>query len=153
MILDAILFLLLFWFSGLLGTCTILLLWFSTTLPVEIAILLRGMGFIQKAATIMPDAGLVGPRSLEDFTRSDFDNWLSLLETSKLLGRRKTHIMQCRGCFSVYAGLLSGIITAAGLCIMTGYVPTPMAAAYIVLTAPLTWSWAACRLTSTTHKP
>ena len=116
---------------------------------MEIAIILRCLGFLKKASTIMPNTtSMAGPKNLEDFTRNDFDDWLMLLETAGLAGRRFAHILRCRGCFSVYASVSSAVAVAAVLSLYFAYVPTVAGWVYLPVMALMTWPWISCKLTA-----
>lgn len=103
-------FFLTFWVLGLLVSCGITHMWFQSTFPVELAIILRNIGLIKNAASqaMMPVTGMLSPKSLEEFVRSDFDRWLIRLEQANMLNRRCAHIMACPVCLSVHVSLWTG---------------------------------------------
>lgn len=136
----------LFWLVGLLTTCTALHLWFTTSLPIEIAILLHKIGLLKKQVAAVS-------HPLPDLLRHEFDTWLILLDSKKLVGRRLAHILQCRGCFSVHAAIL----ISASLLLLSGGAELHSWRALLCgfLVGPASWPWLACRLTSPTanHPP
>lgn len=136
----------LLWLAGLLTTCTILHLWFTTSLPIELVILLNSVGLLKEQVLHR-----INGQPLTEMLRHEFDTWLVLLETKHLVNRRLSHIMQCRGCLSVHAAWL----TMTTLMLLTGVTFELGWRANLCcwLLGPATWPWLACKLTAFPYIP
>lgn len=136
--------LILFWLAGLLTTCTVLHLWFTTTLPIELVLVLRAVGLLKR------QVALSSAQPMSDMLRYEFDNWLILLETQKLISRRLAHILQCPGCFAVHAAFWIGVVILA----LTGATAGMGWRAHVVceLLGPATWPWLVCKMVAIKSK-
>lgn len=130
------------WLAGLLACCSVLHIWFTTTIGVEIAILFRDVLKVEW----LKDA------KLETMNRQDFTVCLIGCELRGQLSRRLVHILGCPGCLSVHVSFWLACLDAVLLRRYVGYEPAVQDHAIYVLVCLLTWPWLACHLTRTPSK-
>lgn len=130
------------WLIGLLACCSVLHIWFTTTIGVEIAILFRD---------VLKVEWLKGTK-LESMSRQDFMVCLTGCEVRGLVSRRLVHILGCPGCLSVHVSFLLACLDAWLVRRYAGYEPVVQDHVIYVLVCFLTWPWLACRLTRTPAK-
>lgn len=122
------------WICGLLVVCSILQCWFFSSLPSELLLLARQLGWHKHDADFWPDHP-------EDAGRDQWIVWANMQVSLGVFPRRLVVLLTCPTCFAVHAAAY----TALGTVLI--WRPAELNAFVLWLGAVGSWVFPAVRLT------
>lgn len=95
---------LLAWLCALFCVCSVLQCWFRSSLPCELLITLKQLGWRKRVEGFWPDED---PTTM---TRDEWMVWANACVLDDTLPRRLIHICGCPTCFSVHASYIAAAL-------------------------------------------